>query len=64
MNLGDILKAPLLPVALACAVFLYLAPRASWLPSEMNAPIANIGVVCALIAIVLPIVDMIAARKK
>ena len=64
MNLADLLKAPGLPIALACAVFLHLAPRIDWLPSGINPIVANIGVVAAALAIVLPLVDMIAARKK
>ncbi len=64
MNLGDLLKAPGLAIAAACWLFLELAPSVSWLPSELNAPVANIGAVCALLAIVLPLLDLIASARR
>jgi hypothetical protein len=64
MNLSDLLKAPGLPIALACALFLHLAPRVSWMPSELNAPVASIGIICAALAIVLPLADMASSLRK
>ncbi len=64
MNLSELLKAPGLSIAAACWLFLELAPRVSWLPSELNAPVANIGAVCALVAIVLALLDLIGKVRK
>jgi hypothetical protein len=64
MNLSDLLKAPGLPIALACALFLHLAPRIDWMPAGLNPIVANIGIIAASLAIVLPLADAVAGLRR
>lgn len=64
MNLGQLLKAaPGLQISAACWLFLQLAPQVRWMPSELNSPVASVGIVAALVAVVLPLADVLSAAR-
>lgn len=65
MNIGELLKAaPGLQIAFGCWLFLQFAPSVRWMPSELNTPVQSIGIVAALIAVALPLIDAVSKLRK